>query len=71
MYPEPFIRYKKEDNGRSLVIADLGGPDEGVYVVTYKKEGLVVGAHNINLDVLEKIQALGDVYDYATVTGLL
>ena len=65
----PF-RITREDGGRSLIINDLSKADEGAYVVTFRMSGVVRGSNNVQLEVIEKIVPLGDVYDYATVQGI-
>ena len=65
----PF-RITREDGGRSLIINDLSKADEGAYVVTFRMSGVVRGSNNGQLEVIEKIVPLGDVYDYATVQGI-
>jgi len=62
-------RIKKEDYGRSLVISNLEKGDKGAYLVFFKISGVVQGSKSVNLEVIERIVATGDVYDYATVQG--
>ena len=64
----PF-RFTFADYDRSLIITDLQASDQGTYVVTYEQNGVSEGTINIVLDVIENVEALGDVYDYATVEG--
>ena len=52
------------------MISELNKDDEGTYLVTYKVSGEVKGSNNVILEVIERIKAVGDVYDYATVQGI-
>eukprot|EP00116_Pleurobrachia_bachei_P008799 sb/3469061/ len=60
-------RFSFDDYDRSLIISDLQPADQGTYVVTYEQDGVSEGTINVVLDVIEKVEAEGDVYDYATV----
>merc|ERR1712218_367235 len=62
-------RHTKTDYGRQLIITGLKAEDEGTYLVTYSQSSIEKGSIDIILEVIMKITATGDVYDYATVKG--